>query len=262
MYADMFALYVAATSLWAMIEVLDIDIEILGLAPVAWGFLILFGFLFALMLSGFFPYHIYLSVNNRTTIENMERNSRLLGDFIPRKAEGILSAGTFNLEGAGLPERPKRMGGRMMRRDWLLHSLDSEPLPLAAHAAPSGVPLPPPPHQSQNAFLPTQAYSVSAASSSPHSLPGHPTPSAVQSLNLQSATASLSRLAIRQLEKKAGKINIYDLGFSSHNFKQAFGSDWKQPISWIPVGGSLGNGYEYPVNKRKLVKLQKLNDHL
>jgi len=238
--------------------------QILGLAPVAWGFLILFGFLFTLMLTGFFPYHIYLTVNNRTTIENMERNSRLLGDFIPRKAEGVLSAGTFNLGEAGLPERPKRMGGRNLRRDRPPHPLDTEPLTMAPQPIPSGAfhPQVNPPHNASNPFLPAQAYSVPATSSYPQNAPGHPAPSALQSLKVQNAAASLSRLAIRQLEKKAGKINIYDLGFSAQNFKQAFDSDWNHLASWVPVGGSLGNGYEFPVNKRKLVKLQRLNEQL
>lgn len=203
----------------------------MGLAPVAWGFLVLFGFMFFVMLSGFLPYHLYLACNNRTTIENMERNGRLLS--LPPRAEALLSAGTTDIREAGLPQAPKD-GQRLL----------DEP------AAPP---------QRFNALLPSTAggtMSHSGGSSLP--LPWQPSTTA-----RSSALASLTRQKRRELERKAGKINIYDLGTSAKNLHQVFGA---QPLwhwrSFAPIGYGMGNGHDFPVNRAKYERLRRLNDQL
>lgn len=236
------------------------------------------------MLSGFYPYHVYLSLNNRTTIENMERNSRLLGNFIPRKAEGMLAAGTLDLRDAGLPERPKRTGGGMaIRHDGGPPSLTTaaaaeqngrhghSDVAMGLAAEPSSRSNP-----SLNLFLPDdgRAYPMNASSGydTGHQQHASSSTSASASLSHQlrlhhrqgrpGVDPGLSRLEIRQLEKKAGKINIYDLGTSSANFREAMGGGWREWQSWVPLGGSRGDGYAFPVNKRKYLKLMRLNEKL
>jgi len=235
-YALLLSLFIASSTFWALIQVLDTDIESLGLAPVGWGFLVLFGFLFSLMLAGFFPYHLYLSMNNRTTIENMERNGRLLS--LPARAESILSAGTLDPRDASLPEHPKSgMVGHLLPQY-------QQPHPSSYRFTAQGQTAPSNPFLTNSAYAPTNfAQPVSN--------------------NFEtSATSSLSRLQRRQLEKKAGRINIYDLGLSGLNFEQAFGAKWYEWKAWVPVGRSKGNGYDYPVNKRKFMALSKLNEQL
>ncbi|KAK9893937.1 zf-DHHC-domain-containing protein [Cystobasidium minutum MCA 4210] len=250
-YADLLAVYTCATSFWALVQVLDMDIEELGLAPVGWGFLVLFGFLFSVMLTGFFPYHLYLSVNNRSTIENMERNGRLLS--LPTKAESMLSAGVTDPHAAGLPERPRSGAGSHLLPN--AHSSD---------VYRPGQPRPPPPgfedssssyrsssvQQQRNPFLPSTA-AASLSSNLTHN-----------TFESSAALSSLSRTAKRDLERKAGKINIYDLGTWQANFMETFGSDWNTVLAWIPVGKSNGSGYEWPVNKRHFEKLKAINEQL
>ena len=185
------------------------------------------------MLSGFFPYHLFLATNNRTTIENMERNGRLLS--LPAKAESALSAGTLEPRTAGLPERPK--GGAP-------HLLPITPT-RDQYVPSRGADIP---NLSRNAFLPHDSQSQFST----------PPPTSFEA----SASHSLSRLQRSQLERKAGQINIYDLGTASRNFVEAFGGTWYDPKSWLPVGRSRGTGYEYPVNKGNLKRLRRLNEEL
>lgn len=200
----------------------------MGLAPVGWGFLVLFGFMFFVMLSGFLPYHLYLACNNRTTIENMERNGRLLS--LPARAEAMLSAGTTDIREAGLPEYTKdgqRLLDAPQRFDTFLPSTVGGEMSNG-----TGGSLP----------LPWQAQTASRTSS---------------------ALASLSRQARRTLERKAGQINIYDLGTSAKNLHQVFGP---QPLwhwrTFLPIGHGIGNGHDFPVNRAKYERLRRLNDQL
>lgn len=66
----------------------------------------------------------------------------------------------------------------------------------------------------------------------------------------------------RELERKAGKINIYDFGTWQANFRETFGSDWNTVLAWLPIGKSLGSGYDWPINKRNFEKLQRINAQL
>lgn len=66
----------------------------------------------------------------------------------------------------------------------------------------------------------------------------------------------------RELERKAGKINIYDLGSWQTNFRETFGSDWNTLYAWLPIGKSSGTGYEWPINKNNFDKLQAINAQL
>ena len=190
------------------------------------------------MLSGFYPYHLYLSINNRTTIENMERNGRLLS--LPARAESALSAGTLQPRDAGLPERSSRNAPPLLSN----RSSSTDPYQSSHNEAQTYLP--------PNPFLPS--YSASQIPFQPQSSSSH---------NYEvSASHSLSRLQRRQLERKAGQINIYDLGTYARNFEEVFGGKWYQIRSWVPLGRSRGSGYEYPVNKGKLNRLRRLNDEL
>ena len=184
--------------------------------------------MFFVMLSGFLPYHVYLACNNRTTIENMERNGRLLS--LPARAEAMLSAGTTDIREAGLPETPKD-GQRLLE----------------------------PQSQKFNAFLPTTA-GGEMSNGTAASLPLQWQPQAPAQ---SSALASLSRQARRTLERKAGQINIYDLGTSAKNLHQVFGP---QPLwhwrTFVPIGYGIGNGHEFPVNRAKYERLRRLNEQL
>ena len=251
-YAAQLAIFAGSVSLWSLVQVLDVDLEELGLAPLGWGFMILFGFLFSLMLSGFAPYHLYLACNNRTTIENMERNGRLLS--LPPKAESMLAAGTADPILASLPEHSVAGAGQH-----LLADSSRAPNPFLEeqqqHAHSTG--------GRANPFLPASTR-FDEHSSVINAQPTFAGPSASSSnypFNLTSQ-AILTRQARRALEKQAGQINIYDLGLSSRNFEQAFGSKWYQPRSWIPVGRGLGSGYAWPVNRAKLEKLRRINTEL
>lgn len=223
----------------------------LGIAPVGWGFLVLFGFLFSVMLTGFFPYHIYLAVNNRSTIENMERNGRLLS--LPARAETMLSAGVPDPHTAGLPERPKSGAGQHLlqgnSKSRLGQGQAQPPLPGFADSSPT--------YRPSNPFLPSTSNNTNA-------FPSHlPATTAAQSTPFESsAISSLSRMQARELERKAGKINIYDLGSWQTNFRETFGSDWNTLYAWLPIGKSSGTGYEWPINKNNFDKLQAINAQL
>lgn len=217
------------------------------------------------MLTGFFPYHLYLSVNNRSTIENMERNGRLLS--LPVIAETMLSAGVPDPHAAGLPERPKSGAGSHLLPTHARQPTQYQP----------GQPQPPPPgfedssssyrppslqqqQQQQNPFLPSSSSAAATFSSSGTAAASLANLS--MSFESNAALSSLSRAAKRDLERKAGKINIYDLGTWQANFKEAFGSDWNSLMAWIPVGKSNGSGYEWPINKRNFDRLQTINAQL
>lgn len=222
------------------------------MAPVGWGFLVLFGFLFAVMLTGFFPYHLYLAVNNRSTIENMERNGRLLS--LPSRAETMLSAGVPDPHTAGLPERSKTGAGQ--------HLLSDNNSKTRIRGG-NGQAQPPPPgfadssssHRPQNPFLPSNE-SSSVMNAHITSIPS-------SSTNFESsALSSLSRMQKKDLERKAEKINIYDLGSWQANFKETFGSEWNSILAWIPIGKSSGSGYDWPINKKNFDRLAGINAQL
>lgn len=203
----------------------------------------------------------------------MERNGRLLS--LPARAESALSAGTFDPRQASLPEQPKfGVSGQ-------LHSKTNANASSYPDVTVNGSTLVEP----HNPFQPwqhqprKQSYSRVALPAPSHSNPFLPnTPDNVfdpssQTIaapsfarSSQSATSlaahSVTRAQRRQLEKKAGRINIYDLGSSSANLLEAFGSKWNAWHTWIPVGISRGTGYEFPVNKQNLRKLMKINEQL
>lgn len=180
-----------------------------------------------MMLSGFFPYHLYLTINNRTTIENMERNGRLLS--LPARAESFVSAGTLEPSEASLPSYPKTDHAHRLS---VSHDMHSTSLGAARDL------------DNANPFLPPQASAtISLPSRAPSSNP-------------------LSRYQRRELERTAGKINMYDLGTASANFSEVFGADWTSWRAWLPIGIGKGTGYEYPVNKAKFARLQRINELL
>jgi hypothetical protein len=186
--------------------------------------------MFFVMLSGFLPYHVYLACNNRTTIENMERNGRLLS--LPARAEAMLSAGTTDVREAGLPETLKD-GQRLLET----RSIRQKP----------------------NAFLPAGANGTTSSNAGSTL----PLPWQTQGPQPSAALASLSRQARRGLERKAGQINIYDLGTSARNMHQVFGAQpflhWR---TFVPIGYGIGNGQDFPVNRAKYERLRRLNEQL
>jgi hypothetical protein len=219
------------------------------------------------MLAGFFPYHLYLAVNNRSTIENMERNGRLLSlparaeTLLPARAETLLAAGVTDPQSASLPERPKPGAGLEFISTQSTAPGYAQPPAPGFQDAPSAYR-----PTSQNPFLPSSATASATGqtsnSSNSNNTGGGGTSQRNNTTFESSALQSLSRMQKRELERKAGRINIYDLGTWQANFRETFGANWNSIYAWLPIGKSEGSGYDWPVNRRAFEKLHSINAQL
>lgn len=69
----------------------------------------------------------------------------------------------------------------------------------------------------------------------------------------------LTRFEVKRLRRKAGRINIYDLGVKK-NLEAIFGS---RKLWWLlPICNSLGNGTSFPIDYDKLEQLESIQAEL